>query len=147
MFGKLTAILVMGVVVGVLAAFDLAFATSSPHATVGGLVGGFVLVAVLAFSASGGRGAWRRSCVLAGLLCLALPLATLVHSVVTTTQIVAQAGPRETDQTAAALGAGLGAMMATGTAAFVGFFGAAIFLVSALFLREPRIIVHQQSSK
>lgn len=144
MFGKLTAILIMGVVIGLLAGVELAFATSSPHATVGGLVGGFVLVAILSFTASSGRGAWRRSFVLAGLLCLALPLVALIFSAVTTTQIIAAAGPQQINQAGAAIGAGLGAMMATGTAAFIGLFGAAIFLIAALFLREPRIVVIQE---
>jgi hypothetical protein len=140
--GRLAAAIVMGLVTGLLVLLCMALVTRTPAPPLVGFGLAALAAAWAALAAPHGRAAWRRTFVLAGLVCLALPLMAFVGSILATSPVIAGAAT-SAERTGATIGAGFGAMIATGTAGMFGFFGAAIFLVAALFLREPRIVIVQ----
>jgi len=133
---KMLAGLVMGIVVAILC--SIVFGIGSGAGEAGAKRGlwtalaGFVVTFVLALSAARGRYAWGRGFLLCGLLCFALPLASMAFSGIVGAEKVSTAS-----SDAARAGAALGTAMA-GTAmalvsGIVGFFLGLIFLVSSYF--------------
>jgi hypothetical protein len=145
MVGRIIATIVMGVVIGLLVMMCLILVTSGPQTPFTGFAIGAAVAAIVALGAQNGRAAWRRTFVLAGLTCLALPLLAFFGALLSASPAILNA-TSDAERAGATLGTGIGTMIATGTVAVPGLFGAAIFLIGALFLREPRVvIVHQVS--
>lgn len=133
MAGKIFAGIVMGVVVALLFTVLISMG-AQPKATVGEwtLPVGFAAMLLLAVTAARGRYAWGRGLLLCGLLCLALPLATMAGVGIVGAREVSAAA-NEAQRTGAAVGSVIGGGIATAMAGFVGFFLGAIFLVGAFF--------------
>lgn len=134
MVGKVVAGLVMGFVVLVVAEFVFKLGSGGDIDT--GRMGAFAAFALnvfLAVRAERSRYAWGRGFLFAGLLCFALPLATILFSIALGDRI-----PATTDAEKA--GTFIGGAMATVASGLVGFFLGSIFVVTAYFLlRAPRI--------
>jgi len=142
MIGKIFAGLVMGVVVALLSYFVFAIG-SAGGVSVGGwaALGSFLLTLLLAITAQRARYAWGRGFLVAGLLCFALPLATIVMSGAVGMKEMGQA-TSQAGRAGAAAGSFIGGAVVTVVSGVVGFFTGAIFLIIAYFLlRTPRIIV------
>lgn len=125
--------LLVGAVFGVVAMMALvpAFAAFQGPSGEGAAVS-FVVVAagaLLGLFAPTMRRAFGRGFLLAGLAVLALPLSTLLLSGRVTSEMLAHQ-----NDAATAVGSGLAATMATGFAAFVGFFLGGILIVIGLAL-------------
>jgi hypothetical protein len=138
--------LIAGVLFGVIAAiaatqFGAAFGSDG---TAGAAV---MLITLLATSsiclfARGGRSAWGRGSLIAGLLFLALPVSMTMLSAragseaVKDVRAMAIAESRDADlaEGAATVGAGIGAGLMIGASGFFGLFLGAIFIVLALIL-------------
>jgi len=133
MVGNIFAGIVMGVVVALL--FTLLVSMGAqPRTTVGEwtLPVGFAVTLLLAITAARSRYAWGRGLLLCGLLCLALPLATMAGVGIIGAREVSAAA-NEAQRAGAAVGSVIGGGIATVMAGFVGFFLGAIFLVGAFF--------------
>jgi len=93
------------------------------------------------------RRAFGRGFLLAGISFFALPLSTMLLSGRVASDVIASSD----NQAATAAGAGLGAAMMTGAAAFVGFFVGAILIIIGLVLvlggRREVIIVEREARK
>ncbi len=135
MVGKIFAGLIMGIVVALLAYFVFAIGSAGGLA-VGGwaALGCFLLTFVMAITAQRARYAWGRGFVVAGLLCFALPLATVVMSGAVGVREMGQA-TTQAGRAGAAAGSFIGGAVVTLVSGIVGFFLGAIFLISAYFLR------------
>jgi len=140
MFGKIVAGIIMGAVVALLSFLVFAFGSGKEG---GGsfpgwaALGGFVLVIVLAVRAERGRYAWGRGMLLAALLCLALPLASVISAGVIGAQHIG-AQTTEAGKAGAALGTALGGGIVAMATGFVGFFSALIFLIGSYFTLRAR---------
>lgn len=87
------------------------------------VVTALISVALALFAPTGGK-AWRRVFIVCGLLCFALPLASLVSGGVSVAN---------TTESAEAAGAVVGTGLVAGLSGFVGFFFGVIFIVLAYF--------------
>lgn len=136
MFGKIFAGIVMGIIVAILAhiVFGLGSGGGAEGASRGSwaALAGFILMIGLAVTAAKGRFAWGRGLLLCGLLCLAMPLASIAMSGIIGAQSMAQAGTE-----AGRAGAAIGTVLAGGALTFIsgviGFFLGLIFLVGSYF--------------
>ena len=129
-FWRLVAGVLGGILIGVLAYVVIVMATggSDPRAVVvPAVLGGFALGLVSALTAPRAGNAWRRLFILAGLICLCLPLATLSFSAI----YVNEAEPRGN---AESVGMALGGTMAVGMAAVIGAVAGGAFLVVGLLM-------------
>ena len=138
MFGKILSGLVMGLIAAVLGSVLLGLLVGGgPEGVTAGFWGmglGFALVLTLAVTAKRAKRAWGRGFLVCALMSFALPLAGLVFSGIVGTKVIEQADPETGARAGAAIGAGLGGMMVTGTLAFMGFFAGLIFAILAFFL-------------
>jgi len=149
MFGKIIAGIVMGVIVALLS--FLVFGIGSGGGERGGSVGGwaalagFALTLILAIRAERDRYAWGRGMLLAALLCLAMPIASVALTGLVGAQQVGTA-TTEAAKAGAAIGTALGGGMLTIFTGFVGFFLALIFLIGSYFtLRKEAPAIHPSS--
>jgi hypothetical protein len=143
MAGKIFAGIVMGIVVAILASLVVGLGTGGGerggHAGLWGALIGFVLTMVLALRAGAGRYAWGRGFLLAGLLCLAMPLASMMLAGIVGAEQVSHAASNA-EKAGSAAGVFLGGTIITFVSGVVGFFLGAIFLISSYFaLRRPAI--------
>ena len=133
---KIFAGIVMGVVVAILAWTVVELGTGGgergAYASLSGALIGFVATIILALRASASRYAWGQGLLVAGLLCLAMPLASMM--------LVAIAGADQIGQTApnaAAVGSAAVAFIAgtiiTSVGEVIGLFLGAIFLIGSYF--------------
>lgn len=131
--GKIFAGIVMGVLVALLLTLLVSMSVQ-PKETIGAWTFpiGFGVMVVLALTAARGRYAWGRGLLLCGLLCLALPLATMAGTAVMGAREVSAAA-NEAQRAGAAVGTVIGGGIVTMMAGVVGFFLGAIFLVGAYF--------------
>lgn len=129
MVGATFGIIAMIAVSPALSAFTTAESIGSSGLIVLAIIG---LGAVLGFFAPTIRRSFGRGFLLAGVSILALPLTTMLMSSKIASDAVTNAPAG--DQAVAALGAGLGGVMLTGAAAFVGLFLGAIFVIIGLVL-------------
>lgn len=110
-------------------------------------VGVIVIGALLGLFAPSIRRAFGRGFLLSGVAFLALPLTTMLLSGKLASEAVSRAS--QADQAAAAVGAGLGGVLLTGAAAFIGLFVGAIFIIIGLVLalggRREVVIIERRA--
>ena len=125
-----------------------AFTTAENVGSSGVAVLGVILVgAILGFFAPTVRRAFGRGFLLIGVSFLALPITTMLMTGKLASDAVTNA--EKADQTATAIGAGLGGALLTGAAALIGLFLGAIFVIIGLVLafggRREVIIVERRA--
>ncbi|MCW5737337.1 MAG: hypothetical protein KIS73_24640 [Enhydrobacter sp.] len=141
MFGKIVAGVIMGFVVAMVAWIVIGLGAGGGQS--GGKAGvwaaliGFVLTMFLAVRAAGSRYAWGRGLLIAGLLCLAMPLSGVVFTGIVGAGAVSKE-VTDAGRAGAAIGTAMGGTLITLVSGVVGFFLGAIFLVGSYFsLRRP----------
>jgi hypothetical protein len=141
MFGKLIAGVVMGIVVAILSflVFGLGTGAGEAGASRGGWAAliGFTVMLVLALTATRSSYAWGRGLLLCGLLCFAMPLATMVFSGIIGAQQIG-AAPTEAGRAGAALGTAMAGGFMTIVTGVFGFFLGLIFLIGSYFSLRTR---------
>lgn len=141
MFGKLFAGIVMGLVVAILSFFVFGLGTGAGEAGAsrGGWAAliGFAVMLVLALTATRSSYAWGRGLLLCGLLCFAMPLATMVFSGIIGAQQIG-AAPTEAGRAGAALGTAMAGGFMTIVTGVFGFFLGLIFLIASYFSLRTR---------
>jgi len=145
MFGNLVAGIVMGVPVATLSYIVVALGTGAGAEGVsrGGWAAaiGFVLMLVLAMRAERGRYAWGRGFLICGLLCFALPIASIVYSGILGAQSITSSA-NDAQRAGAALGTVIGGGLLATVSGVLGFFLGLIFLIVSYFLlRAPRVSI------
>lgn len=137
MVGKIFAGIIMGILVAILASMVVGVGAGGGDG--GGKSGvwaaviGFLLMMFLAVRAQRGRYAWGRGMLLCGLLCFAMPLATVLFTAIVG---AGQVGAATSDggRAGAALGTAVAGTALTVVTGVVGFFLGAIFFVISYFL-------------
>lgn len=147
MLGKILAFIFGGLILSMIGMTLVGFAApiNSTDAVMGPAFFVFVVIAgAIAFTAPRGAKAWRRLLITSGILCLALPLASMVMTGNVMAEIGAQGGDNvAAGQAGAAIGGGIAAMF-TG---FVSVFAAAILLIVGFLVgRDKQIVYVQQGS-
>lgn len=141
MFGKLLAGILMGIVVAILSFLVFGLGTGAGEAGAGrggwAALIGFGLMLVLALTASRGSYAWGRGFLLCGLLCFAMPLATLAFSGIIGAQQIG-AAPTEAGRAGAALGTAMAGGFMTIVTGVFGFFLGLMFLIGSYFSLRTR---------
>ncbi|MCW5738147.1 MAG: hypothetical protein KIS73_28760 [Enhydrobacter sp.] len=136
MLNKLAAGMVMGIVVAILCAIIFAFGsgggTAGSQRGVWAAAIGFAVMAVLALTAKRGRHAWGRGFLICGLLCFALPVASVIFSGVVAVDHVSGARS-DAAKAGAAVGSALAGTAMTIVSSVVGLFLGLVFLASAYF--------------
>ena len=141
MIGKFFAGIVMGIVVAILALIVVGLGVGGGEtggkSGLWGALGGFLITIVLAVRAITGRYAWGRGLLLAGLLCFAMPLASVVFTGVVGADAVGKAAG-DAAKGGTAIGVAAGGAIVTIITGVVGFFLGLIFLIGSYFaLRAP----------
>lgn len=141
MFGKLFAGIVMGIVVAILCflVFGIGSGAGEAGAGRGGWAAlvGFAFMMTLALTAARSGYAWGRGLLLCGLLCFAMPLATMIFSGIIGAQQMG-AAPTEAGRAGAAIGTAMAGGFMTIVTGVFGFFLGLIFLIGSYFSLRTR---------
>jgi hypothetical protein len=144
MFNKILASIIMGIIVAILSSIVGGLAAGGGED--GGVVAlwsalvGFLLIGVLALTAATGRYAWGRGMLLCGILSFAMPLASILFTIVFSVGHFKTVPTDTASQVGASLGAGLAGTAMTVFTGVIGFFLGLIFVVTSYFLlRAPRV--------